>query len=52
MADGTRTDETFITVRVPKAIKKRLRIKAVQDEVTVQSLVVSAIETLLGKRPS
>lgn len=38
------------TVRLPRSLLKRARIRCVTDELTLQSLVASALETELDRR--
>lgn len=44
--------ESFITVRVPTEVKKRLRMQAIQQDETLQALVNRALALFLdGERP-
>lgn len=39
-----------LSVRVPESLRRRLRLAAIEDGVSVKRLVIEAIETLLDER--
>lgn len=50
-ADRTKAEPLArTTVRLPRPLLKRARIRCVTDELTLQSLVASALETELDRR--
>ncbi len=45
-------DTVKTTIRVPRALWKALRIRAVEDETSAEALVVKALEAYLSKKGS